>query len=172
MTTKTLHLRTFTKALPESEGYGNGRKITATAVLHQHQGNSAPHFSITADIYHPRARDIDAGGCLHDEIARHFPALIKFLPLHLSDNTGRPMHAAANAKYWADQSDVVRLREHLRTYTLRARGWIQQYQSLTDAEAKASYWEHVCTLEAPRWQAEADEFISFLKQEEQAQAIA
>lgn len=79
--------------------YGPGRVIKVTAGLSHLKGNARPHFSVTADIYRPGARDIDAGGCMHAEVARYWPQLQPVIALHLSDDAGVPMHAEANGWY-------------------------------------------------------------------------
>lgn len=39
------------------------------------------------------------GGCCHDEVAKHFPELAKFIPLHCSNHYGAPMCPVANGIY-------------------------------------------------------------------------
>ena len=62
-------------------------------------GNGHNSFAITADI-----RPVDhrrgggAGGCLHDEVAKHFPELAPFIKWHLCSSDG-PMHYIANTVY-------------------------------------------------------------------------
>lgn len=60
--------------------------------------NGHEDFSITADIYE-NGRGV-GGGCCHDHILTLRPDLAPFVALHLSDYTGAPMHAMANAFYW------------------------------------------------------------------------
>lgn len=66
--------------------------------LHHIRGNSAPHFSITADGYENGRESF--GGCCHDIIAERFPELRDVIALHLSDMDGAPMHASSNGFYW------------------------------------------------------------------------
>ncbi len=42
----------------------------------------------------------DSGGCIHDEIAKHFPHLIPAIPFHLCSSDG-PMHYLENTLYHA-----------------------------------------------------------------------
>lgn len=56
-------------------------------------------FSITATIFKPGARDIAAGGCLHDEIRQYFPELAPLIRWHLA-NTDGLLHYVANTLYW------------------------------------------------------------------------
>ena len=88
----------------------NGQKyhISAEGGLHYIKGNSAPYFTITADIHRiaKNGRRVwEAGGCCHDEILKHFPHLADLVDLHLSDIEGAPTHAEANGAYWLGFSD-------------------------------------------------------------------
>jgi len=83
-------------------GYGAGAEITATVRFDDRCGNGHNTFSITADVTTPasrRRRDIEAGGCMHDEIATAFPELVPLLPWHLVSTDG-PMHYIENTLYW------------------------------------------------------------------------
>ncbi len=67
-----------------------------------HKHTQAPHFSVTAEIerfdcYHWKE---DAGGCLHDAAAKHFPTLAPLIRWHLVAWPGVPMHYAENGAYW------------------------------------------------------------------------
>lgn len=64
-------------------------------------GNGHNTFSITADI---RGRNIDMGGCLHDEIRENFPELAHLIRWHLVSTDG-PMHYIANTTYLASLTD-------------------------------------------------------------------
>lgn len=77
-------------------------RITAVGGLHK-IGDQAPYFSLTGDIDRAHMGLLwveDRGGCIHEEILRHWPELKPLADLHLSDMDGVPMHAAANAWYW------------------------------------------------------------------------
>lgn len=76
-------------------------KTTITCKLHR-LGNQSPYFSFTTD-----------NGCDHERIAKAAPDVAKFLPLHLSDSEGIPMHFAANGLYFYEQKEVGRLRSML-----------------------------------------------------------
>lgn len=58
------------------------------------QYSQTPRFSITGDIVTTRGREI-AGGCIHDDIAKHFPELAHLVRWHLFG-----MHYGANAAFW------------------------------------------------------------------------
>lgn len=84
-------------------GYGHGAQITATVRYDDRCGNGHNTFSITADVVTPASKrmgDIEAGGCLHDEIAQVFPELAPFIKWHLCSSDG-PMHYVANTVYHA-----------------------------------------------------------------------
>jgi len=75
-------------------------------------GNGHNSFAITADIYRANAsgnlvksdRFFVSGGCCHDEIAKHFPELEKYIKWHLCSSDG-PMHYLANTLYHAGNRD-------------------------------------------------------------------
>lgn len=81
-----------------------GRYIQAEIRFDDGCKNGKKSFAITGEIRHPRARDVDACGCIHDEIARYFPELAPLIRWHLMDEIG-PMHYAANAVYHASDRD-------------------------------------------------------------------
>lgn len=88
-------------------GYGADGQITATARFDDQCGNGHNTFSLTADVTtfaSLRKGDIEAGGCLHDEIAQHFPELAPFIKWHLVGTDG-PMHYIANTRYHASDRD-------------------------------------------------------------------
>jgi uncharacterized protein Usg len=76
-------------------------------------GNGHNTFSITGDIdeqlRNGRWREY-SGGCIHDEIANHFPELQPFIKWHLTSTDG-PMHYVANTTYLAGDTDYNGLRE-------------------------------------------------------------
>lgn len=69
-------------------------------------GNGHNTFSITGEIEEKRGNQFReySGGCLHDEIAKHFPELAPFIKWHLTSTDG-PMHYAANVVYLAGERD-------------------------------------------------------------------
>lgn len=87
----------FTKQYKED---GREYTITATAQIHS-LGGQEPYFSLTGDIRGPRGWE--AGGCLHDDIQKHFPELIPFVKWHLV-SMAQPLHYVANSLYWAGLS--------------------------------------------------------------------
>jgi len=86
--------KTWTKNYRED---GKEYTITATANFESLSGQH-PYFSITGDI--KQGTRWESGGCLHDEIIKHFPNLRKYIKFHLV-STDEPMHYLANSLYWA-----------------------------------------------------------------------
>eukprot|EP00918_Siedleckia_nematoides_P098118 GHVU01214820.1.p1 GENE.GHVU01214820.1~~GHVU01214820.1.p1 ORF type:complete len:309 (+),score=46.21 GHVU01214820.1:707-1633(+) len=59
-------------------------------------------FAITGDIYEVGKRSDRAnisGGCIHEDIEKHFPEFKNFIALHLADCNGIPMYAVENGFY-------------------------------------------------------------------------
>lgn len=81
--------------------------ITVKISLNDDCKNGHQDFSITGDIYQagkPRTdRFFISGGCIHDDIKKHFPEFIPFIKLHLCDYDGVPMHPVANGFYHLQQ---------------------------------------------------------------------
>ncbi len=98
--------------------------VLARAELVKLDGNDKAYFSITGEVYNPRSRRRGGDGTLicgaiHDVIVSYWPHLQPLVNIHLSDIDGVPMHAAANAAYWAGLTkyqplDVAALARHLR----------------------------------------------------------
>jgi hypothetical protein len=89
------------RAMPyKGKEYGPNARIRVTAGLHKLEGNARPYFSVTGEIFIPGKRDAKSCGCIHEEILRHWPELAPVVALHLSDDSGTPMHAEANGWYW------------------------------------------------------------------------
>lgn len=93
---------------PKSIDY-HGQKcaITAEVRFDDQCGNGHNTFSITGRIRDPKVNRYDgwiASGCLHEEIAKHFPELAPFIKYHLVSTDG-PMHYTANVCYFASDRD-------------------------------------------------------------------
>ena len=79
-------------------------EMVVNAELVKRGGNSFPYFTITGTIKKTdkRYRDpVITCGAIHEEILKHFPQLAPLVEVHLSEADGQPMHAEANARYWA-----------------------------------------------------------------------
>jgi hypothetical protein len=81
---------------------GHVYRITAHVRYDDQCGNGRNSFSITGEIEEKRLRKwVDVcGGCIHDQIAKHFPHLVPFIKWHLTSSDG-PMHYIENSMYWA-----------------------------------------------------------------------
>lgn len=88
--------------------YGKGAMITAQVRYDDQCGNGHNTFAITADVVTPaskRRNDIEAGGCLHDDIEKKFPILAPFIKFHLMSSDG-PLHYVANTVYHVQQGKL------------------------------------------------------------------
>lgn len=104
--------------------YKDGEKyrIDVIADLVHRDGNSNAYFGIGGDVFRlaKNGRKVwEMGGCIHEEIIKHFPELQPLVDIHLADEDGVPMHAYSNASYWAGQTkfqalDLEMLAKHLR----------------------------------------------------------
>ena len=93
--------------------YGPGAMITAHVRYDDECGNGHNSFSITAEVVTPQSKrrgDIEAGGCLHEDVAEKFPELAQFIKWHLCSTDG-PMHYIANTVYMAGDKDYRGLRK-------------------------------------------------------------
>jgi len=140
------HKYTATKPYA-GDGYGSKAQIRVEAGLYYLQGNKRPYFSVTGEIFIPGRRDFEAGGCLHDEIVRHWPELAPVIALHLSDDQGDPMHAEANgwcqlAGYYGGAGE----RYHAGNGKIqhwKPGGVFDGYRESTPEECLVSFAEHV-----------------------------
>lgn len=84
--------------------YFKGCMIRATVRYDDQCRNGHNSFSITGEIYVPGRSDIEAGGMLHEDIAKAFPELAPLLKWHLCSSDG-PMHYVANTIFQASERD-------------------------------------------------------------------
>lgn len=91
---------------------GRRYRITADVRYDDRCGNGRNTFSITGHIdrFNGRRWVEDAGGCIHDDIAKHFPGLGSLLKWHLCGSDGPP-HYIANTTYHASDRDCWGLRK-------------------------------------------------------------
>ena len=71
--------------------------------------NGRETFSITGEVRRPDRHDVEACGCLHEDIARVFPELEPLIKWHLTSTDG-PMHYIANTCHHAGDRDCYGLR--------------------------------------------------------------
>lgn len=96
---------------------GNEYRIRTTVSLNDDCHNNICDWSITADVdwknKHGKYEDY-LGGCCHDEVAKHFPELSKFISLHLCNHYGAPMYPVENGIYHVRRSGMSVAMEYLR----------------------------------------------------------
>lgn len=95
--------KNFTKEYTEN---GTKYRITAKVRYDDRCGNGHNTFSITGDIDEycgNRFREY-SGGCIHDDIKKHFPELAHLIKWHLVSSDG-PMHYIPNTVYHASNRD-------------------------------------------------------------------
>lgn len=95
------------KRLKTIDYHGEPADIIVTIRHDNECGNGHNTFSITGSIYKKGCRTDSAfltGGCIHDEIQKHFPDLSEAINYHLTSTDG-PMHYVANALYHASDKD-------------------------------------------------------------------
>lgn len=99
--------KTLTKQVKPATRYDYD-KITVTVRYDDQCGNGHNTFSITGETT-VRGRE-DTGGCIHEEIAKHFPELQHLIKWHLVSSDG-PMHYIANTLHHASDKDCHGLRK-------------------------------------------------------------
>jgi len=83
------------------------RWITVNFGFSHHRGNRRPYFSITGSVHDKDTGDrrdsyIESCGCIHDQIAEHFPEMAHLIRWHLTDDDATPMHYIANGAHWLE----------------------------------------------------------------------
>jgi hypothetical protein len=104
----------FTKEFTNSDGK---LCIIVAKVRYDDQCNNGHNsFAITGELFEPYRQQgeprktcsdgsivwLNSCGCIHDDIAKHFPELAPYIKWHLTSSDG-PMHYIANTLYWADE---------------------------------------------------------------------
>lgn len=83
--------------------HGDLHRMYVTVRHDDECGNGYNTFSITGEIHeirNGRKAGHVVSGCIHDEIALHFPELAHLIKWQLFGTDG-PMHYIENARYWA-----------------------------------------------------------------------
>ncbi len=89
------------------------RRIRATICYDDECGNGHNSFSITGETQRKGRGgkwEDDTGGCIHDEIEKHFPEYKHLIKWHLVSSDG-PMDYVANTLYYASDKDCWGLRK-------------------------------------------------------------
>lgn len=184
------HRFTATQPCP-TLGYGPQATITVHAELHYLKGNARPYFAVGAEIWaRPKARDCDAGGCLHDEVLQYWPQLAPVVALHLSTDAGEPMYAEGNGWYWlagyyggageryhggnsqghyggqyrcpTPEECLQIFADYVRVSGEDARALAEGWRADDDPPSMRRWFGQWVTQQADRWRAEADAAIALL----------
>jgi hypothetical protein len=140
------------KILPAGTGGSKHAQILKVeGGLRYIKGNALLYFSLTYTQHRQGFPEQDySGGCNPELILEHWPKFADLAALHLSGLDGAPMHAEANARYFAEKGKQDTLQKHLRCadnsadhllVLARAGDWAQ-----FDADVNAM---------RPRWKQEA-----------------
>lgn len=132
-------------------------RITVTVSLNDDCHNNMCDWSVTADIrqknQYGQYKEY-MGGCCHNEVAKHFPELAKFIPLHCSNHYGAPMYPVDNGMYHVKNSDKPVAIEYLRISD-------KEYSKLSEAVDDEMYFKYMLfdLGIVDRWKRESDELL-------------
>lgn len=136
-------------------------RITVTVSLDDDCHNNMCEWSVTADIRRKNKCGTYGeymGGCCHDEVAKYFPELAKFIPLHCSNHYGAPMYPVGNGIYHIRKSGMSVAMKYLRISE-------QEYVELYIASEDELYFKYqLFNLGiVDRWKRESEELIKELE---------
>lgn len=114
-------------------------------------------WSVTADIRRKNKCGTYGeymGGCCHNEVAKHFPELAKFISLHLCNHYGAPMYPVENGIYHVRRSGMSVAMEYLRISE-------QECVELYKASEDKMYFKYLLFNLGivDRWKRESDELL-------------
>lgn len=144
--------------------------ICVTISLDDDCENGHQDFTITGDIYVANKPKIGkyhlCGGCIHDEILKHFPEFKIFIDLHLCDYNGVPMHATANGYYHLKNGFNIKLDGDLfkEKFCEYYRITPLQFDTLKNSRSEvefAVFLKELGVLE--QWKEQAKEGIAYLE---------
>ena len=132
-------------------------RITVTVSLDDDCRSNMCDWSVTADVRWKNQRGQYKeymGGCCHDEVAKHFPELAKFISLHLCNHYGAPMYPVENGTYHIKNSDKSVAIEYLRISD-------KEYSKLSEAVDDEMYFKYLLfdLGIVDRWKRESDELL-------------
>lgn len=158
--------------------YDNGtqHRLTVIAELYKLGSNPRPHFSVTGSLEYQARNNrwvLESCGSIHEDILKAIPELEPVIAVHLADDDGTPMHAYANASYWAGHTeyqelDIDMLAKHLRISTDLARDMhdyvVNFYGEFDTITTPTMAWQQTCEdYNLPElWQAQANTAIKVL----------
>jgi hypothetical protein len=133
--------------------------------------NGHQDFSITGDIYEAGKPKTDryfiSGGCIHEDILKHFPEFKIFVDLHLCDYKGIPMYAVENGYYHLREgfnktkpNDAGFKTEFCEYYRLS----LAQFDELSKSRCKTEFALMLQSLNIlDQWETQAKEAIKILE---------
>ena len=132
-------------------------RITVTVSLDDDCRSNMCDWSVTADVRWKNQRGQYKeymGGCCHDEVAKHFPELAKFISLHLCNHYGAPMYPVENGTYHIKNSDKSVAIEYLRISD-------KEYSKLSEAVDDKVYFKYLLFNLGivDRWERESYELL-------------
>lgn len=118
--------------------HGRHYRITAHVRYDDQCGNGHNTFSITADVDEKTQNgywvvSAGAGGCCHEEVAKHFPELAPFIKWHLVSADG-PTHYIDNTIYHAGDLDYRGLRAGEKRQLVSGRSMLPVWQCVVRNE--------------------------------------
>jgi hypothetical protein len=101
MTEKVFHLKTLRRQYEDKNAYPSGMYIIIAKLEISSLSNQTPYFSVTGEYGKVgTSKDNWSDGCIHEEIAKQFPEVEKYIKWHLV-SLSEPMHYLANSLFWA-----------------------------------------------------------------------
>lgn len=155
----------------------NGDKLFARCALLSHSVMPENiYFSLQGSLRDNKGRELRSGQ-IREDIIRLIPETKRMAQIHLSDRFGVPMHAYANAAWWAghgvkEQRNLPRLSQHLRALVSHCEIMVLQIdEKLRNVPIEKHYGEatefwKVAVREhklLDRWHSQAREVLSQLK---------
>jgi hypothetical protein len=133
-TTTSIPSTIFTK----TKTLANGGRLVVEVRMDDECHNGHADFAVTATEYNAGGRDV-CGGCMHEEVLKHFPKLAPLVALHLHEAmSGAAMHAIANGFYFYELA-LGRQKGDKPPETYKK--YVQESYFLTDAETAALFSE-------------------------------
>jgi hypothetical protein len=134
---------------------GEREVIRVNIRLSDECNNGFNEFAITGDIY--KNNKFQMGGCIHEEILKHFPEFKIFVDLHLRDAKGVPMYPVVNGFYFLKNKEIYKLQQHLCCNE-------EELNIIKNAtsEKEFAYLIHKCGI-MKKWEEEAEKGIKELE---------
>jgi hypothetical protein len=134
---------------------GEREVIRVNIRLSDECNNGFNEFAITGNIY--KNNKFQMGGCIHEEILKHFPEFKIFVDLHLRDIKGVPMYPVVNGFYFLKNKEIYKLQQHL-CCNDEELNIIKKATS----EKEFAYLIHKCGI-IKKWEEEAEKGIKELE---------